>query len=600
MSLSEKVQQLNRDIGSAMERALDEVRLEVSQWLRTSSDDLVGRLATLHPEIPDSFVDHEDLAPAVSQAAEELSSQASHGSAAEMRDSLSAIDRARTQADILGALLHEAGRHASRAAILLLRGEEVRGWSGAGFGDAGAGIRDLSLGAPQAGPWSYAFQGRGPAHLGSADCALLCSRLEVAVPREGALVPMVLRDRVAAVLYADRSDGEPLAIDALQLLGYVSALAIESLPFRERVATATLEPAQGEPVHVPTVTAEVPRADLLKGVVPPAAEAPAAPAREKAEEKAGEKSLFLETEPEALPETQAIALPSVEEEEVDTVRAAAPSPEDAWDSVSAPEMEAPALDLPPELEPWAAAGTVEAVTETAPTVPAMPAIPGVPEADESTTPTQKVDLQGLNAAVAERDRAEAAALSPLSPVASPEATIHLERSALQEALAPPPVAPPPAPVTAQEVQEERPAPAPPPLRPVAAPPPAPVSSPPGADDTSPSLAGTPEVRPPSDLQGPGWAFASARTPVSPNEEALHEEARRLARLLVSEIKLYNEEQVEEGRRRRDVYERLREDIDRSRQMYEERVEPRILKTTDYFYQELVRILAAGDAKALGI
>ncbi|HET9227869.1 MAG TPA: hypothetical protein VFR31_14435, partial [Thermoanaerobaculia bacterium] len=84
------------------------------------------------------------------------------------------------------------------------------------------------------------------------------------------------------------------------------------------------------------------------------------------------------------------------------------------------------------------------------------------------------------------------------------------------------------------------------------------------------------------------------------DDSLHEEARRLARLLVSEIKLYNEEQVEEGRRKRDIYERLREDIDRSRQMYEERVEARILKTTDYFYQELVRILAAGDAKALGI
>jgi hypothetical protein len=35
-------------------------------------------------------------------------------------------------------------------------------------------------------------------------------------------------------------------------------------------------------------------------------------------------------------------------------------------------------------------------------------------------------------------------------------------------------------------------------------------------------------------------------------------------------------------------------------MYDERVDPKILRSTDYFYQELVRILAAGDAKALGI
>jgi hypothetical protein len=113
-------------------------------------------------------------------------------------------------------------------------------------------------------------------------------------------------------------------------------------------------------------------------------------------------------------------------------------------------------------------------------------------------------------------------------------------------------------------------------------------------------SGTPEVRPPSGVQGPGWAFATSRMPVSSGDEALHDEARRLARLLVSEIKLYNEDQVEAGRRNRDIYERLREDIDRSRQMYEERVEPRLAKSTDYFYQELVRILAAGDAKALGI
>jgi hypothetical protein len=110
----------------------------------------------------------------------------------------------------------------------------------------------------------------------------------------------------------------------------------------------------------------------------------------------------------------------------------------------------------------------------------------------------------------------------------------------------------------------------------------------------------PEVAPPTGVQGPGWAFATTRLQVAPDEEGQHEEARRLARLLVSEIKLYNEEQVDEGRRNRDLYERLKEDIDRSRQMYEERVEQRILNTTDYFYQELVRILAAGDSKALGI
>jgi molybdopterin converting factor small subunit len=64
--------------------------------------------------------------------------------------------------------------------------------------------------------------------------------------------------------------------------------------------------------------------------------------------------------------------------------------------------------------------------------------------------------------------------------------------------------------------------------------------------------------------------------------------------------LYNEEQVDEGRRSGNIYNHLREDIDRSRQMYEERTDERVRNSTDYFYQELVRLLAAGDAKALGI
>jgi len=80
----------------------------------------------------------------------------------------------------------------------------------------------------------------------------------------------------------------------------------------------------------------------------------------------------------------------------------------------------------------------------------------------------------------------------------------------------------------------------------------------------------------------------------------HDEARRFARLLVSEIKLYNESKVEQGRKNRDLYERLKEDIDRSRQMYDERIADDVRKVSNYFYDELVRILADGKAESLGL
>ena len=83
------------------------------------------------------------------------------------------------------------------------------------------------------------------------------------------------------------------------------------------------------------------------------------------------------------------------------------------------------------------------------------------------------------------------------------------------------------------------------------------------------------------------------------EEKAHNDARRFARLLVSEIKLYNEQKVAEGRRGGDLYDRLKEDIDRSRQMYEKRVTPNVAAKFDYFYDELVSTLAEGDPSKLG-
>ena len=83
------------------------------------------------------------------------------------------------------------------------------------------------------------------------------------------------------------------------------------------------------------------------------------------------------------------------------------------------------------------------------------------------------------------------------------------------------------------------------------------------------------------------------------ERRLHNEARRFARLLISEIKLYNEQKVAEGRTEHDLYDRLREYIDRSREMYDKRVKAEVAARYDYFHGELVNTLAEGDASKLG-
>jgi hypothetical protein len=83
------------------------------------------------------------------------------------------------------------------------------------------------------------------------------------------------------------------------------------------------------------------------------------------------------------------------------------------------------------------------------------------------------------------------------------------------------------------------------------------------------------------------------------EEKIHRDARRFSKLLVSEIKLYNKSGVEDGRRNKDLYQRLKKDIDRSRETYEKRFADTVASKVDYFHEELVRTLAETDPVLLG-
>jgi hypothetical protein len=88
----------------------------------------------------------------------------------------------------------------------------------------------------------------------------------------------------------------------------------------------------------------------------------------------------------------------------------------------------------------------------------------------------------------------------------------------------------------------------------------------------------------------------AATPV---QDEVHKKAKRFAKLLVDEIKLYNQPKVAEGRQNKDLYERLKEDIDKSRATYDKRYGDPSVAGADYFTQELIRILADNDVSLMG-
>jgi hypothetical protein len=87
--------------------------------------------------------------------------------------------------------------------------------------------------------------------------------------------------------------------------------------------------------------------------------------------------------------------------------------------------------------------------------------------------------------------------------------------------------------------------------------------------------------------------------MSPEDAETHRKAQRFARLLVDEIKLYNQAKVAEGRRNRDLYDRLKEDIEKSRSTYGKRYGTTVAVSGDYFQKEVVRNLAEEDTSLMG-
>ena len=102
----------------------------------------------------------------------------------------------------------------------------------------------------------------------------------------------------------------------------------------------------------------------------------------------------------------------------------------------------------------------------------------------------------------------------------------------------------------------------------------------------------------------GAAAAVAPAPdtfaqMSAQDADIHRKAQRFARLLMDEIKLYNQAKVTEGRKHKDLYDRLKEDIEKSRATYQKRYGSTVAGSADYFQQELIRSLAEDDVSVMG-
>ena len=475
-------------VRDAMEKLVGEIRSSIEDVREVVDSQLRAALQSVQADVNAvSFLPHiqksigeleESIA--ASQPAPVVSALPGGGDASRVKRGVQAVERGKSQVDILNALLEQCLAFGSRSAMLILRNETFSGWKGVGF--TAAGGNDESVKRFNAAPGLIPELDRvlRNEEVVLWDGANLSTRLGVSASSRAILVPMVIKDKVAAAVYVDATESDAAKLDpsSIELLVFTTGLLIDTLTIRKKIPSPSLnesEPATGDPSPHTTPTAPQ--------------------------------------------------------------RAFAPEP------VAAPRPAAPAL-------------------------PALPPRPSPPPAATS----------GIES--------------------SPDATVAVSAAQLREMMTPPKptftmpetdfgAASSPSPSTASFMTTALPAVEPPRAAP---PPPAPAT--PHEREDRPST----QYIPPANLT----RTSASNVGPAAGDSKKHDEARRFARLLVSEIKLYNEPKVDAGRKNKDLYERLKEDIDRSRQMYDERITDDVRKTSNYFYDELVRILADGDAGALGL
>jgi hypothetical protein len=481
--LEQDISRLQREVNESFTRLLE--RTDAAATMSESDDALAHISAEVNAQVDQASAESVRLGADI----------------ALLRDSVAELDEQRTQAEVLNALVARAANFAPRVVLFVVKGANALAWAARGLDESAnnTSIRGLSI-PLQSDTVLRAALNSQQTFYGSpdqqAENGLISNRLGSVQPQRVLAVPLKVRGKSAAVVYADSADhGEDATnVEAIELLVHTSGMVVELVSLRARIAEAGQSSAKqtgAPPVAAPSVSS------------PPAAPAAAA------------------AQSQNLDNGTTGSLPG--------------------SSTPAPPTPAPPA-APPEDRP---AETSEQETEASDSGQSSQ-----PARDEQEPPSSGWAVSGTGSP----------APTYFRPTAEPPPSSE------------PQVAPP---VAAETPADD-------------------WQTPRNSDQLSNQMSEAPPSRP-----AESFTMSASRSGASDEEEKLHNDARRFARLLVSEIKLYNEQKVSEGRRNNDLYDRLKEDIDRSRQMYEKRVTPNVAAKFDYFYDELVNTLAEGDKAKLG-
>lgn len=502
-----------------------------------------------------------------------------------VRDAVVDISSHDSQSSILKALVDHASSFAPRGAFFIIKNGHLAGWRafGEGVDESDTSVRDIHFPASTDSVLGLASESRSTVERGAGegDNAFL-DPLRFGHPDRMYAIPLVARGRGVAVLYADHGSGGEVNVEALETLVRTAGMTVELIAAAQPVK-AEERPEETAPAETAPESFAFSDSVSIQGGIPEAVtayEEPVAEYQETTTSFAREEE-YSEPETPHYPET-----PQYEEEKVEE-QAYSPEPEPVqeyqFETEPEPEVvEEYKFERQPEpevVEEVVEEYQFETQPEPEPAVSEEYKFETQPEpqpepVQEYQFETPEPDFQREVASEAEPEPEYepvegAAVIFDEAEKVEPE-TIYEPETVVEEV---------PSFVSPVEPFE----------------PPAPI----GASGVHVAEATVEVAAPPVPRSRLSDRHVDLPIEVPEEERRLHNDARRFARLLVSEIKLYNEKKVLEGRQAQDLYDRLREAIDRSREMYDKRVQPPVAAKFDYFHYELVNSLAEGDAVRLG-
>jgi hypothetical protein len=458
---------------------------------------------------------------------------------AELREAISEISGKTTQAEILKSLVNHAELFAPRGAFFIVKNEHFIGWRtfGSERGETEETIRDVALPFSSDSILSEATRSLSTVESAAgkfADDAEFLEKLDFGSPDKMYAIPLIVRGRGVAVLYADRgTTGAKPDTDALETLVHVAGLTVELLASAKVAPKKKAAPAEETPKQ------------KEKSFEKPA---PFAPSYQP--QKAYQPA--FESEPAYKPSYQ--TEPAAQSFDSYDSAKETYSPAESYSEISEPASQTDDYAVSYDESSWQEQSQVEIGSQSSSYEENARAT------NEYSTDFSYQPTAGTQPSNEYRDDYQVES----SPSFETSYGAPVEK-------------------TPTASFDEKPA-----------------SSYENETQTQSSFTNTAaETAPPP----PRTRFSDRNVDlpieVTEEERRLHNDARRFARLLVSEIKLYNEQKVKEGREAGDLYERLREAIDRSREMYDKRVQPSVAARFDYFHYELVNSLAEGDVSKLG-